>query len=72
MSWLVTWLIVKLIEVGAVPDLNEPQAFKKVSLQMMFDKTFTFGSTSVISKNFKKYPVYFKKKLQHIQAYFNV
>ena len=42
MSWLATWFIFKLIGVGGCPDLNKPQAFKNVSLQMMIDETFTF------------------------------
>ena len=42
MSLLATGFIFELIGVGAAPDLSEPQAFKNVSLQMMFDQTFTF------------------------------
>ena len=42
MSWLATWFIFKLIEVGAARNLREPQAFKNVSLQMMTNQTFTF------------------------------
>ena len=38
------------------PDLSEPQAFKIVPLQMMVDKTFTFGRI-------------FHKNLLHIQAF---
>ena len=34
-SWLVTRFIFELIGVGAVPDLNEPQAFKSFFLQMI-------------------------------------
>ena len=40
----------------AALDLSEPQAFKKVSLQMMIDKTFTFCRI-------------FHKKLHHIQVF---
>ena len=43
MSWLATWLIFEQIGVGAAPDLSEPQAFKKVSLQMMLDKHSLFA-----------------------------
>ena len=53
MSWLASWFIFDLIGVGAVSDLNEPQAFKKVSMQMMIDQTFTFCRI-------------FYKKLHHI------
>ena len=56
MSWLATWFIVKLIEVGAATDLTEPQAFKNVCLQMMIDKTFTFCRI-------------FYKKLHHNQVF---
>ena len=41
--------------VGAASDLNEPQVFKNVSLQMMIDLTFTFRRI-------------FFKKLHHIQV----
>ena len=53
MSWLATWFIFALIGVWAAPDLNEPQAFKNVSMQMMIDQTFTFCRI-------------FYKKLHHI------
>ena len=56
MSWVATWFIFELIGVEAPPDLNEPQAFKNVPLQMMIDKTSTFRCT--IHKN-----------LHHIQVF---
>ena len=33
MTWLATWFIYELIRLVAVPNLNEPQAFKNVFLQ---------------------------------------
>ena len=42
MSLLATWLKVKLIKVGAAPDLSVPQDHKNVALQMMIGKTFIF------------------------------
>ena len=56
MSWLAAWFIFELKGVGAAPDLNEPQACKNVSLQMMIDKTFTFRRI-------------FHKNLHHIQVF---
>ena len=55
MGGLAIWFIFELIGVGAAPDLSETQAFKNVSLQMMIDKTFTYGRI-------------FCKKLHHIQV----
>ena len=56
MSWLATWFIFELIVVWAAPDLNELQAFKNESLQMVIDKTFTFRRV-------------FHKKFHHIQVF---
>ena len=44
MRWLATWFIFELIEVGATLALSKPQVFKfkKVSLQIMINQTFTF------------------------------
>ena len=41
---------------GAAPDLNKPQAFNNVPLQMMIDKTSTFRHI-------------FHKNLHHIQVF---
>ena len=43
-SWLGTWFMFELIRVGAVPDLDEPQALKNISLHIMIDQAFTFLS----------------------------
>ena len=42
MSWLATWFIFELTEVGSALDLSEPQAFKNVCLQIMINQTFSF------------------------------
>ena len=56
MSWLATWFICDMIEMGTAPHLNELQAFKNVSLEMMINKkTSTFRRI-------------FHKNLQHIQV----
>ena len=46
----------ELIEVGAAPDLSEPQAFQNVSLQLMIDQRLSFCRI-------------FYKKLYHYQGF---